>query len=163
VQKAVGGRPSYVDDWHLEDAGMIRLPRPGQMEEGDVSRERTRHAWFRVGYLVAALPLATAASCAGISVVGRAWNACDAGINASANTLGLLSMLPMLFVAHAVALVFAYMLTGRWISSAAARVGVAALATVVVIALLSWALFTQNGLPMQNASCPQGEPPWWPR
>lgn len=84
-----------------------------------MSRSEWGQAWFRCGYIAAALPLATAASCAGTGVVGSTWTACDAGINANANFLGLMAMLPMLFVVHFVALVVAYILTGRWIVSAA--------------------------------------------
>ncbi|MEV6519447.1 hypothetical protein AB0M37_27090 [Micromonospora chalcea] len=34
--------------------------------------------------------------------------------------------------------------------------------TVVVVVALSWAYFALAGLPLQNALCPAGEPPWWP-
>jgi hypothetical protein len=95
-------------------------------------------------------------------VVARAFDACDVGINASANALGLLALFPVLVVIHAGALVGAYMVTGRWIVSAAARTGVAVLTTLVVVMVVSWMYFALAGLPLENALCPDGAPPWWP-
>lgn len=112
--------------------------------------------------LLAALILAVSASCAGSSVVARAYAACDVGVNATANAFGLVALLPVLVIAHGAALVGAYTVTGRWVASPVLRAAVSALTTVVVVVVLSWAYFALAGLPLQNALCPTGEPPWWP-
>ncbi len=127
-----------------------------------MSREGTRQGWFRGRYLVAALLLAVVASCAGSSVVMRAFNNCDVGVNATANAFGIVALLPVLVVAHGVALAVAYMVIRRWNVSPVMRSAVGVLTTVVIVAAIFWAYFANAGLPLQNSLCPTGEPPWWP-
>ncbi|MFG2101785.1 hypothetical protein ACGFJ5_14395 [Micromonospora echinaurantiaca] len=127
-----------------------------------MSQEHTRQKLLPGRHLLAALILAVSASCAGSSVVARAYAACDVGVNATANAFGLVALLPVLVIAHGAALVGAYTVTGRWVASPVLRAGAAALATVVVVVVLSWAYFALAGLPLQNALCPTGEPLWWP-
>lgn len=63
---------------------------------------------------VTAVPLALLAGCGGITVVARAWNECDVGVNATANALGLLFLqFPVLAITHVVMLTGGYWLTGR--------------------------------------------------
>ncbi len=113
-------------------------------------------------HLLAALVLAVLASCAGSSVVAGAYASCDVGVNATANAFGLVVVLPVLVIAHGAALIGAYAVTGRWVATPALRAGISALTTVVVVVALSWAYLALAGLPLQNALCPAGEPPWWP-
>lgn len=74
--------------------------------------------------------------------------------------LGLIALLPVLAIVYGVTLVAA--VTGRWTMPPALRAGVPVLTTVVVVVVLSWAYFALAGLPLRNALCPAGEPPWWP-
>ncbi len=132
-----------------------REPEPG--------RNGRRRAWFRARYVGVAAPLALTVSCGGISVVSRAWDPCDVGVNATANTFGLLLFhLPVLVLVQGVVLVGGYALAGRWIPSRAHRVCFVVVASVAVLAAISWVYFAVAGLPLQNALCPGGEPPWWP-
>ncbi|WP_139307308.1 hypothetical protein [Micromonospora pattaloongensis] len=127
-----------------------------------MSQEQRRQTRLRGRHLVAALVLAVLASCGTTSVVARAYAACDVGVNASANAFGLIALLPVLTIVHGLALVVAYTVNARWVMSPALRAGVSVLTTVVVVVVLSWAYFALAGLPLRNALCPAGEPPWWP-
>ncbi|WP_406036416.1 hypothetical protein OG799_18220 [Micromonospora sp. NBC_00898] len=127
-----------------------------------MSQEHRRQKQLPGHHLVAALVLAVLVSCGTTSVVARAYAACDVGINASANAFGLIALLPVLAIVHGVALIVTYTVTGRWMMSPALRAGVSVLTTVVVVVVLSWAYFALAGLPLRNALCPAGEPPWWP-
>lgn len=119
---------------------------------------------FRPRYAIV-VPVALLAGCGGITVVARAWNHCDVGINASANAIGLLFIVfPLLTVMHLVILVGGYRLAGRFAGPPGLRTGIAvAVVAVVALALVSWGFFAAAGLPLRNAMCPEGEPPWWPQ
>ncbi|MBX6356891.1 MAG: hypothetical protein IRZ05_13695 [Micromonosporaceae bacterium] len=131
-----------------------------------MSQEQRRPKQLPGSHLVAALVLAVLVPCGTTSVVARAYAACDVGVNASANAFGFMAVLPVLAIVYAVvhglALVVAYAVTGRWMMSPALRAGVSVLTTVVVVVVFSWAYFALAGLPLRNALCPAGEPPWWP-
>ena len=129
-----------------------------------MSQEHTRQGCFQGCYPAASLLLVIVASCAASSVVMRAFNNCDVGINATANAFGIVVLLPVLVVVHGVALVITYMAIRRWIVSFSPvmQVAVKVLMSVVVVAVISWAYLAIAGLPLQTARCPTGEPPWWP-
>jgi hypothetical protein len=135
---------------------------PCRAKEIKVSQEQGRQKRLRGHHLVAALILAVLVSCGTTSVVARAYAACDVGINADANTFGLAALLPVLAVIHGSALVMAYTAAGRSMMSPALRAAVSVSTTVVVVVVLSWVYFALAGLPLRNALCPAGEPPWWP-
>ncbi|WP_326561214.1 hypothetical protein [Micromonospora sp. NBC_01796] len=127
------------------------------MEQGAVRRDQLRLS--RIAPV--ALVLAVLASCAGPVVVFRAYNMCDVGVNATAN-MGLMLMAPVLLLTHVVALAVGYTLLRRWIAPGRAWVASAVLVSLIVVAAVSWVYFALAGLPLQNALCPAGEPPWWP-
>ena len=82
----------------------------------------------------------------------------------AANAFGLLLFhLPVLVLVHGMVLIGGYALAGRWIFSRAPRAGLVVVVSVVALAAITWAYFAFAGLPLQNALCPDGEPPWWPR
>lgn len=109
-----------------------------------------------------ALALAIFASCAGPTVVWRAYNMCDVGGNATANMFGVILAVPVLLLAHAVVLSLGHALLWKWIAPARAQTASTVLISVVAVTAVSWAFFALAGLPLQNALCPAGEPPWWP-
>lgn len=114
-------------------------------------------------YVAVALLFALPAAYGAVSVVSDAWNACDVGINASANQTGLvLFHLPVVAGAHAALLALAYVLARRWVTSLRARIGLLMLVTIAILAAVTWTYFALAGLPLQNALCPDGEPVWWP-
>ncbi|RKR93112.1 hypothetical protein BDK92_7626 [Micromonospora pisi] len=127
------------------------------MEQGTVRRDRLRLTRI----VPVGLVLAVLASCACPVVVWRAYNMCDVGVNATAN-IGLLLVAPLLLLAHVVTLTVGHTLIRRWVAPGRAQFASAVLISLVVVAAISWAYFALAGLPLQNALCPTGEPPWWP-
>ncbi|SCL18099.1 hypothetical protein [Micromonospora inyonensis] len=109
-----------------------------------------------------ALALAVLASCAGPMVVWRAYNMCDVGVNATANMFGLVLVVPVLLLTHAVVLSLGHSLLKKWVAPGRAHAASAVLLSLGAVAAVSWAYFVLAGLPLQNALCPAGEPPWWP-
>ncbi|MEU1466740.1 hypothetical protein ABZ434_00710 [Streptomyces sp. NPDC005761] len=107
----------------------------------------------RVGWSGTALAPATALLTA--ALLGRAWNACDAGVNSSANSTFLL----VLFVP-----VLTIVLLAVWLSAVALlgrRPLVAAAAGAALVLTASWGAVS---LFLGDATyyCPDGVPPWWP-
>lgn len=96
---------------------------------------------------------------AGVTLLGRAWQACDIGAGGGANAFGLLlAFVPLVLVTTAVwGLAFATV--GR--SSAVAALGCALLGS----ALLLWAFMAWKHAPPGYPApiCPPDNvPPWWP-
>lgn len=93
-----------------------------------------------------------------IAVIERAWAACDVGINTAANSMTLLFLAPLIWIAVAVPWVILHSTLGR-------RHRRTALAAGLIFALwLAWLLVTWLGMPdsYPAPSCPGNVPPWWP-
>ena len=112
--------------------------------------------WFRgTGFGVLFGGLTAVVSTAAI---GRAWAACDVGINAAANSMTLLFLAPLIWIAAAIPWVILHGTLGR-------RHRRAALAAGLVFTLwFAWFLVTWLGMPdsYPAPSCPGNVPPWWP-
>ena len=95
---------------------------------------------------------------ASVAAVGRAWAACDIGVNAAANSLSLLFLTPLIWLTAAVPWVILYGTLGRRHRSAALGVG------LVFTLWFAWFLVTWLGMPdvYPAPSCPGNVPPWWP-
>jgi hypothetical protein len=103
--------------------------------------------------------LAAPAAYLALAVVGRAWSDCDVGVNAGANGLTLMIILPVLWVIEGV-------LSGAAIALAAARfrapwpvqVAIVLLCLAVLGYGAVWCLVTAAG---EWPACPpRGRPPW---
>jgi dipeptide/tripeptide permease len=88
-------------------------------------------------------------------LLGRAWNACDAGVNSSANAGFLLVIfIPVLWL----------ILMAIWLGMGALlrqRPVLRAFAVGILILAVSWcaiSLFWEG----DTYHCPSGVPPWWP-
>ncbi|KQX65449.1 hypothetical protein ASD48_20605 [Streptomyces sp. Root1310] len=93
-----------------------------------------------------------------VAAVGRAWAACDIGTNAAANSMTLLILAPLIWIATAVPWVILHHTLGR-------RHRRTALITGLVVTLwFTWFLVTWLGIPESYPapSCPGNVPPWWP-
>jgi hypothetical protein len=108
--------------------------------------------------------LAAAATFLEARTVGYAWNACDVGVNASANGLYLLFIaMPALWVTQtaligAPAPLLALLSRNRLVVTAAM-----ALLAISVVACVAWAFFVHSGLPIgDDAICTSPQPGWWP-
>ncbi|CAM5675156.1 putative protein OS=Streptomyces griseorubiginosus OX=67304 GN=DWG14_07603 PE=4 SV=1 [Streptomyces griseorubiginosus] len=106
------------------------------------------------GCLGTVVGLALAAATA--MLLGRAWNACDVGVNNAANSTFLIWLfIPGLWAV----LVLAWVAVGALFGN---HPLVHALALAVALAGLVWctlSLWLGEATPV----CPDGVPPWWPR
>ncbi|MFD7877646.1 hypothetical protein ACFV5G_26705 [Streptomyces sp. NPDC059766] len=93
-----------------------------------------------------------------LTAVGRVWAACDIGINAAADSLTLLFLAPLIWIATAVVWVVLYGTLGR------RRPGTALLAGAVFTVWFTWFLVTWLGIveSYPDPVCPGNVPPWWP-
>lgn len=112
--------------------------------------------WFRgvgSGVLLGGLTsvVATAA-------IGRAWAACDVGGNAAANSMTLLFLAPLIWIAAAVPWVVLHSTLGRRHHASALTAGLA------FTLWFTWFLITWLGMPDSYSAplCPGNVPPWWP-
>ncbi|WP_254390264.1 hypothetical protein [Streptomyces sp. AC550_RSS872] len=93
-----------------------------------------------------------------VAAVGRAWAACDIGANAAANSMTLLFLAPLIWIAAAVPWVILHKTLGR-------RHRRTALITGLIFTLwFTWFLVTWLGIPESYPAplCPGNVPPWWP-
>lgn len=93
-----------------------------------------------------------------VTAIGRVWAACDVGVNAAADTMSLLLLLPLAWITAAVPWVVLYGTLGR------RRRGAALTAGLVVTVWFTWFLVTWLGVadPYPDPRCPGNVPPWWP-
>ncbi|MFI6544813.1 hypothetical protein ACIBO9_16385 [Streptomyces prunicolor] len=116
----------------------------------------TPSRWFggiRLGVLFGGLTAVVT-----VAAIGRAWSACDIGVNAGANSATLLFLAPLIWIAAAVPWVILHGTLGR-------RHRRTALIAGLVFALwLAWFLVTWLGMPdsYPDPFCPGNVPPWWP-
>ncbi|MFI5793229.1 hypothetical protein [Streptomyces sp. NPDC051677] len=90
--------------------------------------------------------------------IGRSWAACDIGINAAANSMILLFLAPLIWIAAAVPWTVLHRALGKRHRGAAMTAG-------LLFALwFTWFLVTWLGMPNSYPapSCPSNVPPWWP-
>ncbi|RIQ11799.1 hypothetical protein [Jiangella rhizosphaerae] len=93
-------------------------------------------------------------------LISRAHADCDVGLNAGANLLAVLMVLPVVWGLHAAAFAAASAGVGRVTRRAPAGLVAGALTVV----LLAWLLFAWVGTPSDypDPICPANVPPWWP-
>ncbi|OEJ95238.1 hypothetical protein [Streptomyces thermolilacinus] len=93
-----------------------------------------------------------------LTAIGKAWAACDIGVNASANNLTLLFLTPLLWIAAAVPWTALYRTLGRRHRGAAPAAGLA------FSLWFTWLAVTRLGMPDDHPAsfCPDNVPPWWP-
>ncbi|MFF9621370.1 hypothetical protein [Streptomyces griseosporeus] len=95
---------------------------------------------------------------AAVVAVGRVWAACDIGVNAAANSLTLVFLAPLAWLAAALPWVALYGTLGR-------RHRALALAAGLLFSVwFAWFLVTWLGVAEGNpqSRCPGNVPPWWP-
>ncbi|MFI7006417.1 hypothetical protein [Streptomyces sp. NPDC050145] len=101
------------------------------------------------------------ASYAGTTMLGRAWNDCEIGVNASANFFSLIPVFFGLWLIISVLWILSFgFLGGR---SMAAAFVVSVLATLGTYWLMMSAFGAPSGYPVSVAECsPDNAPAWWP-
>jgi hypothetical protein len=96
-----------------------------------------------------------------VVLISQAYAACDVGINAGANSLALMLVLPVIWLANSLVFgaVFARVSDATW-----KRRTLGAVAALVALVLLAWLLFAWQGTPSDYPSpiCRSNVPPWWP-
>ncbi|GAA2334321.1 hypothetical protein GCM10010431_66860 [Streptomyces kunmingensis] len=92
------------------------------------------------------------------AAIGKAWAACAIGGNAAANSLTLLFLAPLIWIAAAVPWVILHSTLGK------RHRRTAQIAGLVSTLWLAWFLVTWLGMPdsYPAALCPANVPPWWP-
>ncbi|MEQ8146239.1 hypothetical protein [Streptomyces sp. OP7] len=93
-----------------------------------------------------------------VAVIGRAWAACDVGSGSAANSVTLLFLAPLVWVAAGIP-------CGTLYGALARRGRGTALTAGVLLALsFTWLLVTWLGMPDDYPApyCPGNVPPWWP-
>jgi uncharacterized BrkB/YihY/UPF0761 family membrane protein len=117
---------------------------------------------LKVGLVGTALGIISAT--AAMTLLSRMWAACDVGINAAANSLGLLfftAPIVMLFAAFGSALAFwAVARTARRWSQLVACVGAVLVALIVV--WVDLAVEHNPGGDYPSPVCDENVPSWWP-
>ncbi|MFE1949868.1 MULTISPECIES: hypothetical protein [Streptomyces] len=100
-------------------------------------------------------------SYAGTTMLGRAWNDCEIGINASANFFSLIPVFFALWLVISVLWMLAFgFLGGRSIVAASI---VSVLVTLGTYWLMMSMLGAPSGYPVSVAECaPDNAPAWWP-
>nr|CEL22443.1 hypothetical protein [Kibdelosporangium sp. MJ126-NF4] len=102
-----------------------------------------------LGVLVSGL-----AAVVSIVLIGRAWAACDVGVNASANGMALLVLAPLIWIATAVVWVILYSTLGRLHPTLALTAG------LIFTLCSTWFVVTWLGMPDSYPSpCPGSVPP----
>ncbi|WP_052347126.1 hypothetical protein [Streptomyces prunicolor] len=93
-----------------------------------------------------------------VAAIGRAWSACDIGVNAGANSATLLFLAPLIWIAAAAPWVILHGTLGR------RHRRTALLAGLVFALWFTWFLVTWLGMPdsYPDPFCPDSVPPWWP-
>lgn len=101
-----------------------------------------------------------------IVLVGRAWAACDVGINAVANSYSLvLFMFPVLSCVNSVVVAAVFAIAGGRLAQQGRLGWVGAVALgLVAMAVVTWLLMATAGTPSDYPSpwCEGNVPPWWP-
>ncbi|MFJ4844852.1 MULTISPECIES: hypothetical protein [unclassified Streptomyces] len=117
---------------------------------------RTKAPWSR-GIRYGALFGGLAAGVS-VTVIGRAWAACDVGVNAASGSTVLLLLAPVVRVAAAVPWVLLQGTLGRRHQGAVLAAG------LVLTVGFTWFLVTWLGMPdsYPDPVCPGNVPPWWP-
>lgn len=108
---------------------------------------------IRLGVLFGGL-----ASLVSVVGIGRTWGACDIGVNAAADSMTLLFLAPVIWVAAAVPWAVLYGTLGRRHRAAALTAG------LVFTVWFTWFLVTWLGImdSYPDPLCPGNVPPWWP-
>ncbi|GAA5022663.1 hypothetical protein GCM10023335_54730 [Streptomyces siamensis] len=93
-----------------------------------------------------------------IAAIGRAWAACDIGVNAAANSMTLLFLAPLIWIATTVPWVILHSTLGRRHRRTARMAG------LIFTLWFTWFLVTWLGMPDSYPApfCPGNVPPWWP-
>lgn len=122
-------------------------------EAGPTSPPRPWSRGIRFGALFGAF-----SSVVSVMAIGRAWAACDVGVNAAANSMTLLFLAPVIWVAAAVPWVVLYGTLGRHHRGSAVAAG------LVVTVCFTWFVVTWLGMPdsYPDPLCRGNVPPWWP-
>ncbi len=125
----------------------------GPSSTGPASLPSPRSSEVRRGVLFGALTALVS-----LTAIGRAWTACDIGVNAGARSATLLFLAPLVWVAAAVPWVILYATLGRRHRGAALTAG------LVFTLWFTWFLVTWLGMPdsYPDPWCPNNVPPWWP-
>jgi hypothetical protein len=125
----------------------------GAAGAGPPSRPRPWFTGLRLGVLFGGLTAAVS-----IVTIGRSWAACDVGINAAANSMTLLFLAPLIWIAGAVPWIVLHRTLGKRHRGAALTAG------LLFTLWFTWFLATWLGMPNSYPapSCPGNVPPWWP-
>ncbi|GAB2919615.1 hypothetical protein [Streptomyces mayteni] len=109
------------------------------------------------------VPLGAAAALALAVLTGRAWQACDVGANAAANSWALLTEV-LIGVGTVNAALFAATYLALPPRNPGRRLGTALAAWLPLTALVAWWYFAVHGTPADYPAplCPENVPPWWP-
>lgn len=93
-----------------------------------------------------------------IAAIGRAWAACDIGVNAAANSMTLMFLAPLIWIAAAVPWVILHSTLGKRHRSTTLAAG------LIFTLWFTWFLVTWLGMPDSYPAplCPGNVPPWWP-
>ncbi len=93
-----------------------------------------------------------------VVTVGRVWAACDVGVNSAADSMTLVFLAPLIWLAAAVPWVVLHGTLGRRHPRAALAAG------IVFTVWFTWFLVTWLGTAdsYPDASCPGNVPSWWP-
>ncbi|MCT9004006.1 hypothetical protein [Streptomyces rhizosphaerihabitans] len=118
--------------------------------------EETSGPWF-AGFRLGAL-LGVPTSLVAVLVIGRVWASCGIGVNASANSLSLLLVAPVVWIGTAASWTLVHGAIGRFGRGAVVAVGV--LFNLWFLWYVVTALGTMGSYP--DPVCPGNVPPWWP-
>lgn len=115
---------------------------------------------------IAALLCGELAAHGEVGVVARAWNDCDIGINAGANSLGLaLIWLPTLWFVQTVGVAVPAPFLALLSRNRLVVAGLMVLLALVVVVGTAWAAWSLAGLPISLKGfgrCTSPDPAWWP-
>ena len=123
-------------------------------EAGPASPPRPWSTGLRFG-----VPVGGLVALVSVAAIGRVWADCDIGVNSAADSLSLLFLAPLVWIAAAVPWVVLHGTLGRRHRGAALAAGLA------FTVWFTWFMVTWLGIldSYPDPTCPGNVPPWWPR